>query len=83
MRKDGVIWTRVLEIERVTDLQGKTMAYTLGHTDSSGYRAATDWISKEGVPEFEGRRAWAEVQRISAKPWAFHRVVRLVDPPQF
>jgi hypothetical protein len=83
MRKDGVIWTQVLEIERVTDLQGNTQSFTLSHTGNGGYRAAYAWIDKEVVPHFEGRFAWAEVQKVSSKPWPFHRVVRLVDPPQF
>lgn len=83
MRKDGVIWTKTFEIERVTDLQGNTLMFYFGHRDGSGYRANPLRIDAGNVPPFEGPKAWAEVQRISAKPWPFHRVVRLVDPPQF
>lgn len=82
MRKDGVIWTRVVEIERVTYLQGNTLMFQFDHRNRSGCRTLGDRIDKEHVPPFNGQTAWAEVERVSAKPWAFHRVICLVDPPK-
>lgn len=83
MRKDGVIRTFTTQIERVTDLQGNTLSYNIVSTGTAGYRTVRARMGREQVPEFVGNFAWAEVQKVSAKPWAIHRFVRFIDPPAF
>lgn len=77
MRKDGVIRTFTTQIERVTDLQGKTLCFQFGTPGN------TSRIDRDQVPDFPANKAWAEIQKISAKPWAFFKFVRFVDPPPF
>lgn len=81
MNKDGLIRTFIAEIERSVDLQGRTLGFNIMRTGAGGYRTVTGRIDRDHMPPFEGKSTWAEIQKIAAKPWAFYKVTRLVEPP--
>ena len=71
--------TRIAKVTRVTDLQGHTLSFTTPAFRRQ--RCPLEFLDKENVPEFEGKEAWFELERVTAKPWSYWRAIRQVEPP--
>lgn len=81
MTRERIIWTQSRLVERVTDLEGRTLMFQFRHDNGTSYHPVAGRIEVENMPAFEGKATWAEVQKVSGKPWAFFRATRLIDPP--
>lgn len=61
-------------------------AVGLRHVTFSGgqpksVRSAVSFVDPEHAPAFEGKVGWFEVERVRAKPRAYRRAIRQVEPP--
>lgn len=65
-------------LTRVTDLEGRTLNFMI---PSSDRRHPPQFIPPGQVPDFEGKEAWFELQKLHIKPWSTWKVVRQVDKP--
>ena len=81
MKPERIIWTQAHRVERVTDLEGRTLMFQFYHDTRGSYRTVAGRIEIGNMPEFDGEATWAEVQKVSAKPWPFFRATRLLDGP--
>ena len=70
--------TVIRRLKRVTDLEGRTLNFMIPTSDR---RHPPEFIPPDRVPEFEGKEAWFELEKVHTKPWAFWKVLRQVDKP--
>lgn len=72
--------TCVALLTRVRAQDGTTLHFTMP-AKTQRRRCPLEFLEPANVPEFEGEQAWFELERVSARPWAYWRAVRRVDPP--
>lgn len=81
----GTPGRRVARLTRVTTgrCEGHAGCYfTTEDLPTGGNRRnKTTFLLAEQMPEFEGARAWLEVERVPAVPWAYWNALRQVEPP--
>ena len=68
-------------LTRVNDNDGHLLHFRCDRVGARAGNSSTSFISKEHVPDFEGREACFELERVSAKPWPYWRATRQIEPP--
>jgi hypothetical protein len=73
--------TRVVKLKRlriVPDQSSRTTAFLFEGGVRSG-NARCSFIRPENALHFTGEEAWCEVERVPGVPWAYWRVVRVIE----
>jgi hypothetical protein len=72
--------TSIKQLKRVTYLNGQTLHFMIRGADR---QHPPEFLSKEDVPEFEGKEAWFEMRRVRKGPWMGWEIVQQVDKPAY
>ena len=73
--------TKIVELTRVRCLRGETLHFTFPGGTSRSVRHNVTFVAPEHVPEFEGKKAWFEMERRKGPAWPYWIAIRQVDPP--